>query len=61
MRQPETLLTRDDVIREMAEQSPVESNVVDVHVANLRRKLEAEGRPRLIQTIRGAGYMLKEE
>jgi DNA-binding response OmpR family regulator len=45
----------------MAEQSPVESNVVDVHVANLRRKLEAEGRPRLIQTIRGAGYMLKEE
>ena len=61
MRQPDTLLTRDDVMAEMGEQSPVESNVVDVHVANLRRKLEAGGRPRLIQTIRGAGYMLKEE
>jgi two-component system response regulator MprA len=61
MRHPEQLLTRDDIMMELGEQSPVESNVVDVHVANLRRKLEAEGRPRLIQTIRGAGYMLKEE
>jgi two-component system response regulator MprA len=61
MRQPEKLLTRDDIMVELGEQSPVESNVVDVHVANLRRKLEEEGRPRLIQTIRGAGYMLKEE
>jgi DNA-binding response OmpR family regulator len=61
VRQPERLLTRDDIMMELGEQSPVESNVVDVHVANLRRKLEEEGRPRLIQTIRGAGYMLKEE
>jgi DNA-binding response OmpR family regulator len=35
--------------------------VVDVHVANLRRKLEAGGRMRLIQTIRGVGYVLKKE
>jgi two-component system response regulator MprA len=61
MRRPEQLIKRDDVMIELGDQSPVESNVVDVHVANLRRKLEAESRPRLIQTIRGAGYMLKEE
>jgi DNA-binding response OmpR family regulator len=32
------------------------SNVVEVHVANLRRKLELPGRPAPIETIRGAGY-----
>ncbi len=36
------------------------SNVVDVHVGNLRRKLEAGGRPPLIHTIRGVGYVLRE-
>ena len=34
------------------------SNVVDTHVANLRRKLEAGGRPRLVHTVRRAGYQL---
>jgi DNA-binding response OmpR family regulator len=32
------------------------SNVVEVHVANLRRKLELPGRPAPIETVRGAGY-----
>jgi two-component system OmpR family response regulator len=36
-----------------------ETNVVDAHVTNLRRKLEDGGRRRLIQTVRGAGYMLR--
>jgi two-component system response regulator MprA len=36
-----------------------DSNVLEVFVANLRRELEAEGEPRLIQTIRGAGYVLR--
>jgi two-component system copper resistance phosphate regulon response regulator CusR len=36
------------------------TNVVDVHVANLRRKLEASGRPRLLHTIRGVGFILRE-
>jgi DNA-binding response OmpR family regulator len=35
------------------------SNVVDVHVTNLRRKLERGGRQRLIQSIRGVGYKLE--
>jgi two-component system response regulator MprA len=36
------------------------SNVVDVYVRYLRQKLEADGEPRLIHTVRGAGYVLKE-
>lgn len=35
------------------------SNVVDVYVGYLRAKLEAHGEPRLIHTIRGAGYVLR--
>jgi DNA-binding response OmpR family regulator len=37
------------------------SNVVDAHMANLRKKLEDGGRPRIIQTVRRAGYKLAEE
>ena len=32
------------------------TNVIDVHVAKLRRKLETDGRPAMIETVRGAGY-----
>jgi DNA-binding response OmpR family regulator len=37
-----------------------ESNVVDVFVAYLRRKIEREGKPKLIHTRRGMGYILEE-
>lgn len=37
-----------------------ESNVIDVVVMRLREKLEATGEPRLIQTVRGVGYTLRE-
>lgn len=58
---PEQVVTREDILSAVWEEScAVESNVVDVHVANLRQKLEAGGESRLIQTVRGAGYMLKE-
>lgn len=36
------------------------SNVIDVHVMRLRDKLEAGGEPRLLHTLRGAGYSLRE-
>lgn len=36
------------------------SNVLEVYVKQLRQKLEAGGEPRLIQTFRGAGYVLRE-
>ena len=38
-----------------------DDNVVEVYVKQLRQKLEAEGEPRLIQTIRGVGYVLREQ
>lgn len=37
------------------------SNIVDVYIGYLRTKLEADGEPRLIHTIRGAGYVLRNE
>ena len=38
-----------------------ESNIVDVYVGYLRRKIDAVGEPRLVQTVRGAGYSLSAE
>lgn len=37
-----------------------ESNVIEVYVLYLRTKLETGGKPRLIHTVRGVGYVLKE-
>ena len=37
-----------------------DSNSLDVYVGYLRRKLEAEGEPRVIQTVRGTGYVLRD-
>jgi two-component system, OmpR family, response regulator MprA len=37
----------------------VETNTVDVFVSNLRRKLEEDGEPRVLHTMRGAGYVLR--
>jgi two-component system, OmpR family, response regulator MprA len=37
-----------------------ETNTIDVFVSNLRRKLEASGEPRLLHTVRGAGYVLRQ-
>ena len=38
-----------------------ESNIVDVYVGYLRRKIDADGEPGLLHTVRGAGYMLSAE
>lgn len=38
-----------------------DQNVVEVYVKQLRQKLEAGGEPRLIHTIRGTGYVLRQE
>ena len=37
------------------------SNALEVYVGYLRRKLEAAGEPRIVQTVRGVGYCLREE
>jgi two-component system response regulator MprA len=36
-------------------------NVLEIYISYLRKKLEAGGRPRLIQTVRGVGYVLRDE
>jgi DNA-binding response OmpR family regulator len=38
-----------------------ESNVVDVYVGYLRRRIEGPGERRLLHTVRGVGYVLKDE
>jgi two-component system copper resistance phosphate regulon response regulator CusR len=51
------LLARD-VWREPARSTPLD-NVIDVHLTRLRRKLDDEGQPSLIQTIRGVGFAIE--
>jgi two-component system response regulator MprA len=38
-----------------------DDNVLEIYVGYLRKKLEADARPRLIHTVRGVGYVLREE
>jgi two-component system response regulator MprA len=38
-----------------------EDNILEVYIGYLRKKMEAGGEPRLIQTVRGVGYVLREE
>lgn len=38
-----------------------DDNVLEIYIGYLRKKLEAKGQPRLIQTVRGVGYTLREE
>ena len=60
MRHPRKVLTRDVIMEHVwAYDFGGESNVLEVYVRYLRTKLEMGGLPRLIQTVRGAGYVLK--
>ena len=53
------LVSRTDIWEHVYEfKSSATSNVVDVYVGYLRKKLEQKGKPDLIRTIRGRGYML---
>jgi two-component system copper resistance phosphate regulon response regulator CusR len=47
-----------DVWRETNRATPID-NVIDVHMANLRKKLEQNGGPKRLQTLRGLGFVLK--
>jgi len=58
---PRQVLTRDMLMENVwGYDYTGESNVLEVYVGYLRQKLEAGGEPRLIQTVRGVGYVLKE-
>jgi DNA-binding response OmpR family regulator len=61
-RNPRRVLSRDLLLsRVWGQESGVETNVVDVYVTYLRKKLEAPGEPKLIHTVRGVGYALRGE
>ena len=61
MRRPRQVLTRDIIMdRVWGYDFGGASNVLEVYVGYLRNKLEAEGEPRLLYTVRGAGYVLRE-
>ncbi len=61
-RHPRQVLSRDLIFgRVWGSDFLGESNVIDVHVMRLRDKLEDGGEPRLIRTIRGIGYSLRED
>ena len=61
LRHPRKVLTRDVIMEHVwAYDFEGESNVLEVYVRYLRSKLEVEGEARLIHTVRGAGYVLKE-
>jgi DNA-binding response OmpR family regulator len=47
------------VWRETARTTPLD-NVIDVHIARLRRKVDVEPAVKLIHTVRGVGFMLRE-
>lgn len=57
----EQVVTRVQLLEKVWDMSfDPETNVVDAHISNLRKKLEEHGATRLIQTIRGAGYALRQ-
>lgn len=60
LRHPRQVLTREQILQRVWGYDYLgDSNLVDVRIKYLRDKLELGGRPRLIQTIRGAGYALR--
>jgi two-component system OmpR family response regulator len=58
---PRQVLTRDQILeRVWGYDFMGDSNIIEVYVRYLRLKLEAEGEKRLVQTVRGVGYVLRE-
>ncbi len=61
MRHPRKVLTREQILdRVWGYNTGVDTHVLEVYIGHLRQKLEAQGGSRLIQTIRGFGYTLRE-
>jgi two-component system response regulator MprA len=61
LRRPRRVLERSFILEEVwGYDFPTTANSLEVYVGYLRRKTEAEGESRLIHTVRGVGYVLKE-
>ena len=62
LRHPGQVITRAMLLRDVWQYHfSLEANVVDVHIGNLRKKIDARGAPSLIVNIRGAGFMLSAD
>jgi two-component system response regulator MprA len=62
LRHPRQVLTRETIYdRVWGYDFGGESNIIEVYIRYLRQKLEADGRGRLLYTVRGVGYVLREE
>jgi two-component system response regulator MprA len=60
MRQPRRVLTRERILQDIwGYDFGGDANVLEVYVGHLRTKLEASNESRLIQTVRGVGYVLR--
>lgn len=61
MAHPKQVLTRSRLLEDVwGYDFPTSGNALEVYIGYLRRKTEAEGEPRLIHTVRGVGYVLRE-
>ncbi|CAA9345473.1 MAG: Mycobacterial persistence response regulator MprA [uncultured Nocardioidaceae bacterium] len=61
LRRPRRVLERAFILEEVwGFDFPTTANSLEVYVGYVRRKLEAEGEPRLLHTVRGVGYVLRE-
>jgi two-component system, OmpR family, response regulator MprA len=61
MRNERLVISRERLLEEVWGYDPMApTNTIDVFISNLRRKLEADGEPRLLHTKRGAGYVLRD-
>jgi two-component system response regulator MprA len=62
LRHPRQVLERRQILNDVwGYDFGGDDNVLEIYVGYLRKKLEADGRPRLIHTVRGIGYVLREE
>ena len=62
LRRPRRVLERSFILEEVwGYDFPTTANSLEVYVGYVRRKTEAGGEPRLIHTVRGVGYVLKQE
>ena len=60
LRHPRQVLTREQLLEAVWAGEPESDNVVAVYVGYVRQKLEEGGEPRLLHTVRGSGYALRE-
>jgi DNA-binding response OmpR family regulator len=60
MMHPQQVMTRDQILEKVwGYDFGGDSNVIEVYVRTLRQKLEIDDAPRMIQTVRGVGYVLR--